>query len=80
MNWPNGKVNLAVNWKLYSQGRLVFEQDDAPSFDLPFGGGDSGKRTLIYEDKTPVELGRYQLTAEMKNGDTGATYQASKEF
>jgi len=81
MNWPSGKANLAVDWRLYSKGRLVFQQSDSPSFSLPPGNSEQmSKRPLVYQDKTPVELGRYQLTVEMKNADTGAIYQASKEF
>jgi GWxTD domain-containing protein len=81
MKWTAGKASLSVHSKLYSQGRLVFERSDEPSFAVPAAEAEQiSKRPFIYEDKIPVEAGKYQLAVELKNGENGAVYESGKEF
>jgi GWxTD domain-containing protein len=81
LKWVNNSLHLEVDWKLYSQGRLVYEQTDKPVLNLPANASpDVMKRPIAFEDKTPVETGRYQLAIELKNPATGKVYTANRDF
>jgi GWxTD domain-containing protein len=79
--WENQKAALHVAWKLFSQGRLVLEQSDDPSFAVPAAAAEQvSKRPVAYEDVMPVEEGKYQLSVALTNKQSGEVYEASKEF
>jgi GWxTD domain-containing protein len=81
LSWTNNSLHLDVDWKLYSQGRLVYEQTDKPSLGIPPDTKvDVTKSPVAFADKTPVETGRYQLVVEIKNPSTGRIYSANREF
>jgi GWxTD domain-containing protein len=79
--WAAGTATFEVHSKLYTQGRLVLEQQDKPEFPVkPEAVEQIAKRPIVYEDMIPVEAGRYQLAVELKNKATGAVYEDSREF
>jgi hypothetical protein len=77
-----------VKAKLYAQGRLVFEDGDSPSFGLPpapaIPAGSVPKpvvsRTGAYSDRIPIERGKYQLNVVMRNLNSGAVFEASRDI
>ncbi len=75
-----GKAAYEIRAQLFSQGQLVFERTDAPSFAVPAEREEELKaRPFSFEDRMPVVPGKYRLTLSVKNKAAGQTYDASRE-
>lgn len=77
----NGNAAYSIRAQIFSQGQLVFERTDSPSFAVPADKQDELKtRPFSFEDRMPVAPGKYRLTVSVKNNAADQSYEASREI
>jgi GWxTD domain-containing protein len=72
-----GRVKYEIKARLYSQGQLVYERDDAPEFTVPAGTEEQlNLRPFRYEGQLPITEGNYRLVAAVRHPASGTVYDA----